>query len=115
MFGVFIFLIIFFSVIGIFYSVYKNSGKKFNLYGLILRDNGRISKVGIAFVLLMICLVYQVLFKEEISFHLVELLGIIFGAEVGVKYIATKEKCTVPENIEAKNKVSQDEIDKLFK
>jgi hypothetical protein len=35
----------------------------------------------------MTLLVYQVISEAEVSFYLVELLGIIFAAELGTKYV----------------------------
>ena len=38
----------------------------------------------------MTLLVYQVISEAEVSFYLVELLGIIFAAELGTKYVNGK-------------------------
>lgn len=78
-----IFLVIFFT------SLYKNRDN-INFYSLVVRENGRISKVGTAFVFILTLLVYQVISETEVSFYLVELLGIIFTAELGNKYIDGK-------------------------
>lgn len=84
---VLILLIIF---LGIFLvSLYKNRDE-INFYSLVVRENGRISKVGTAFVFILTLLVYQVISETEVSFYLVELLGIIFTAELGNKYIDGK-------------------------
>ena len=84
---VLVLLIIF---LGIFLvSLYKNRDE-INFYSLVVRENGRISKVGTAFVFILTLLVYQVISETEVSFYLVELLGIIFTAELGNKYIDGK-------------------------
>jgi hypothetical protein len=57
---------------------------------LVVRENGRISKVGTAFVFILTLLIYQVISETEVSFYLVELLGIIFAAELGTKYVDGK-------------------------
>ena len=78
-----IFLVVFLT------SLYKNRDN-INFYSLVVRENGRISKVGTAFVFILTLLVYQVISETEVSFYLVELLGIIFTAELGNKYIDGK-------------------------
>ena len=55
-----------------------------------MRENGRISKVGTAFIFILTLLIYQVISNTEVSFYLVELLGIIFAAELGTKYVDGK-------------------------
>lgn len=57
---------------------------------MVVRENGRISKVGTAFVFILTLLIYQVISETEVSFYLVELLGIIFAAELGTKYVDGK-------------------------
>jgi hypothetical protein len=64
-----------------------------------VRDNGRISKVGTAFVFILTLLIYQVISGTEVSFYLVELLGIIFAAELGTKYVDGKLSMTQLNNI----------------
>lgn len=70
-------------------SLYRNRNS-INFYSLVVRENGRISKVGIAFVFILTLLIYQVISNTEVSFYLVELLGIIFAAELGTKYVDGK-------------------------
>ena len=79
-------------------SLYKNRNN-INFYSLVVRDNGRISKVGTAFVFILTLLVYQVISGTEVSFYLVELLGIIFAAELGTKYVDGKLSMTQLNNI----------------
>ena len=70
-------------------SLYRNRNS-INFYSLVVRENGRISKVGIAFVFILTLLIYQVISNTEVSFYLVELLGIKFAAELGTKYVDGK-------------------------
>ena len=70
-------------------SLYRNRNS-INFYSLVVRENGRISKVGTAFVFILTLLIYQVISNTEVSFYLVELLGIIFAAELGTKYVDGK-------------------------
>lgn len=61
-----------------------------NFYSIVVRENGRMSKVGIAFIFIMTLLVYQVVSGTEVSFYLVEMLGFIFAAELGTKFVNHK-------------------------
>lgn len=70
-------------------SLYRNRNS-INFYSLVVRENGRISKVGTAFIFILTLLIYQVISNTEVSFYLVELLGIIFAAELGTKYVDGK-------------------------
>lgn len=73
--------------LGVFvYSLYHNRNF-IHFYSLAVRENGRISKVGVAFIFILTLLVYQIISETEVSFYLVELLGIIFAAELGTKYV----------------------------
>lgn len=73
--------------LGVFvYSLYHNRNF-IHFYSLAVRENGRISKVGVAFIFIITLLVYQIVSEAEVSFYLVELLGIIFAAELGTKYV----------------------------
>ena len=55
----------------------------------------------------MTLLVYQVISEAEVSFYLVELLGIIFAAELGTKYVDGKLSQTTMNNIK-KSLTTQD-------
>lgn len=70
-------------------SLYINRDN-IDFYKLIVRDSGRISKVGVSFVFIITLIVYQAVTSSEISFYLVELLGVIFAAEVGTKFVDNK-------------------------
>lgn len=70
-------------------SVYRNRDK-ICFYSLAVRKDGSISKVGIAYILLLLLITYQVFSGVEISSYLVELLGIIFAAELGKQYVDNK-------------------------
>lgn len=82
----FIFLVML-SFFGTFLaSVYRNRDK-IHFYSLLIRENGRISKVGVSFIFILVLLVYQVVTETEISTYLVELLGVIFAAELGKQFV----------------------------
>ena len=49
----------------------------------------------------MTLLVYQVISEAEVSFYLVELLGIIFAAEIGTKYVDGKLSQSTMDSIKA--------------
>ena len=82
------------------YSLYHNR-QFIHFYSLAVRENGRISKVGTAFIFIMTLLVYQVISEAEVSFYLVELLGIIFAAEIGTKYVDGKLSQSTMDSIKA--------------
>lgn len=86
---VFILILLLALLTTFFISLYNNR-KKVKFYSLIARENGRISKVGIAFIFLLLLLIYQVISGIEVSTYLVELLGVIFAAEIGTKYVDGK-------------------------
>ena len=80
-------LVVMLSFFGTFLtSVYRNRDK-INFYSLLIRENGRISKVGVSFIFILVLLVYQVVTETEISTYLVELLGVIFAAELGKQFV----------------------------
>ena len=79
--------LVFLSIL--FVSLLKNRNRIL-FYSLVIKDDGQVSKIGIAFIFLLILLVYQVITETEVSSYLVELLGIIFAAEIGTKYVDNK-------------------------
>lgn len=80
-------LLVMLSFFGTFLtSVYRNRDK-IHFYSLLIRENGRISKVGVSFIFILVLLVYQVVTETEISTYLVELLGVIFAAELGKQFV----------------------------
>lgn len=70
-------------------SVYLNRDR-ICFYSLVVCKDGSVSKVGIAFLLLLLLITYQVFSGVEISSYLVELLGVIFAAELGKQYFDNK-------------------------
>lgn len=96
--------------LGVFvYSLYHNRNF-IHFYSLAVRENGRISKVGTAFIFILTLLVYQIISEAEVSFYLVELLGIIFAAEIGTKYVDGKLSQSTMNNI--KNVLSKSDLNK---
>lgn len=83
-------LLLLLALLTIFFISLYNNRRKVKFYSLIARENGRISKVGIAFIFLLLLLIYQVISGIEVSTYLVELLGVIFAAEIGTKYVDGK-------------------------
>lgn len=76
--------------IAIFFASMIKNRKKVKFYSLVIRDDGSISKVGISFIFILMLIIYQVVAQTEISGYLVELLGVIFAAELGTKYVDSK-------------------------
>lgn len=80
-------VILSFGFIGVvFFSIYKNR-QKVSFYQMITREDGRISKVGISFIFVQMLIIYQVVTGTHVDSYLVELLAVIFGAELGTKYV----------------------------
>ena len=73
-----------------------------------MRESGNISKVGVSFILILCLIVYQVVTNTEISGYLVELLGVIFAAELGQKYMDFK-KITPSQVVDIKNSLNSTE------
>lgn len=90
-------------------SVYRNRDK-ICFYSLAVRKDGSISKVGIAYMLLLLLITYQVFSGVEISSYLVELLGIIFAAELGKQYV--DNKLTKPQISKIKENLTHVDKDK---
>ena len=76
--------------IAIFFASMIKNRKKVKFYSLVIGDDGSISKVGISFIFILMLIIYQVVAQTEISGYLVELLGVIFAAELGTKYVDSK-------------------------
>ncbi len=85
---VFVVFLLFFFV-----SVVKNRHRA-RLYTLIMKPDGNLSKVGISFLFLWLIILYQVITGKEITGYFVELLGVIFAAELGERYVDNKSKLT---------------------
>ncbi len=84
MIGLFIVFLLFFIS-----SVVKNRHRT-KLYTLIIKPDGNLSKVGISFLFLWLIILFQVITGKEITGYFVELLGVIFAAELGERYVDNK-------------------------
>lgn len=72
----------------ILFSLYRNRSN-INFSQILMREN-RISKVGVGFIFVMMLVVYQTLTDKEIDGSLVQLLMVIFGAEITGKWVDTR-------------------------
>lgn len=81
---VFILFLVVFSV-----SIIRNKSRT-RFYTLIIKPDGNLSKVGISFIFLWIVVLFQVAAGREITGYFVELLGVIFAAELGERYMDSK-------------------------
>jgi len=79
--------ILFLLVFGISIARHKNRTR---FYTLIIKPDGNLSKVGISFIFLWIVVLFQVAAGKEITGYFVELLGVIFAAELGERYMDSK-------------------------
>lgn len=59
--------------------------KDVKLYSILLREDGRISKVAIAFLFVLPVILYEVIFFHQLTPGLDYILLTIFGTELGVK------------------------------
>ena len=71
-------------VITLFLSIIKNR-HNIKLYSILLREDGRISKVSVAFLFVLPVILYQAIYLKEITPGLDYILLTIFGTELGVK------------------------------
>lgn len=55
------------------------------LYTLLLREDGRVSKVSLAFLFILPIIIYQAIYLNQITPGLDYILLTIFGTELGVK------------------------------
>ena len=82
--GVFILFLLVFTA-----SIIRHKNRT-RFYTLIIKPDGNLSKVGISFIFLWIVVLFQVAAGKEITGYFVELLGVIFAAELGERYMDSK-------------------------
>ena len=82
--GVFILFLLVFTA-----SIIRHKNRT-RFYTLIIKPDGNLSKVGISFIFLWIVVLFQVAAGKEITSYFVELLGVIFAAELGERYMDSK-------------------------
>lgn len=82
-YGIMISVIFLVFMIALAVSVYKNNVK---LYSILVREDGRISKVAVAFLLILPVILYQAIYLNSITPGLDMILLTIFGTELGVKF-----------------------------
>jgi len=70
-------------------SLVRNKSRT-RFYTLIIKPDGNLSKVGISFIFLWTIVLFQVAAGKEITAYFVELLGVIFAAELGERYMDSK-------------------------
>lgn len=70
-------------------SIVRNKSRT-RFYTLIVKPDGNLSKVGISFIFLWIVVLFQVAAGKEITGYFVELLGVIFAAELGERYMDSR-------------------------
>lgn len=80
--------------------IHKNEIK---FYQILCREDGRVSKVSVAFIVILFLLVYQAVIFNSITNGLVELLMVVFAAELGVKGIDCYGKMRCQRNQEERN------------
>ena len=74
-------------------SIIRNKSRT-RFYTLIVKPDGNLSKVGISFIFLWVVVLFQVAAGKEITGSFVELLGLIFAAELGERYMDSRRPMT---------------------
>ena len=74
-------------------SIIRNKSRT-RFYTLIVKPDGNLSKVGISFIFLWVVVLFQVAAGKEITGSFVELLGLIFAAELGERYMDSRMPMT---------------------
>ena len=83
-YGIMISLIFMLLIFAIGMSVYKNRAQV-KFYSILLREDGHISKVSIAFLFILPIIIYQAIYLNQITPGLDYILLTIFASEIGVK------------------------------
>lgn len=78
-----------------------------------IRREGNLSKAGIFFFILMLVIVYQALFLDDITSGLVELMGLIIAGDVGANYINNKKYVDLEKIKKTKQELSCEEFKNL--
>ena len=91
-------IIFFFFFLSLCFSVFRGK-QKIKLYSILLREDGRISKVSIAFLFILPIIIYQSIYLNKITDGLNEILMTIFATEIGVKItdkFPSRSRCIKP-------------------
>ena len=72
-------------IISIACSLYRNR-RSVKLYSILLQEDGRISKISVAFLLIMPIIVYQAIYLNAFTPGIETILLTIFGTELGFKF-----------------------------
>lgn len=83
-YGIMISLLFMLFIISLCVSMFRNK-RNVKLYSILLRDDGKISKVAVAFLFILPVILYQAIYLKEITAGLDYILLTIFGTELGVK------------------------------
>lgn len=83
-YGVLISCIFLGFIVTLIISVYRN--KSIKISSILVRDDGRVSKIAIAFLFILPIIIYQAIYLDHINPELESILITIMGAEIGVKF-----------------------------
>lgn len=84
-YGIMISIIFIIFIGALFVSMHRHR-RDIKLYSILLREDGRISKVAVAFLFILPVILYQAIYLNEITPGLEYILLTIFGTELGVKF-----------------------------
>lgn len=83
-YGIMISVIFLVFIISLCVSVFRGK-RTIKLYSILLREDGRISKVSVAFLFILPVILYQAIYLNAITPGLDDMLFTIFATELGVK------------------------------
>lgn len=84
-YGIMISVVFIIFIISLCISVFRHR-RDIKLYSILLREDGRISKVAVAFLFILPVILYQAIYLNQITPGLDYILLTIFGTELGVKF-----------------------------
>lgn len=109
--SIFILILSLLYIVVLICSVIMNK-KKIDFLSTIKRD-GRISKAGIFFFIVMLIIIYQALFLPSISPELTTLMLYIIGGDVGASFVSNYKKIEIGKIKKTSEKLSSDDFKDL--
>lgn len=109
--SIFILILSLLYIVVLIFSVVSNK-HKIDFLSTIKRD-GRISKAGIFFFIVMLIIIYQALFLPAISPELTQLMLYIIGGDVGASFVSKYGKIEATRIRKTTEKLSSDEFKDL--
>ena len=93
-------------IVSFIYSIYNNRDK-IKFYSILTREDGKISKLSVAFLFTLPIILYQAITTSTVTQGLLEMMYAIFAADLGVKGIQKWQGHIIKK--ERNKKIEQDE------